>query len=387
MSAPEAPHGSSQHYLRDELYARVREDDEIFDFLQGGSLDGIWYWDLENPEHEWMSERFWQTFGHDPSMREHLAAEWQDMINPDDLRLALENFDQHAADASHPYDQIVRYTHKTGRTTWVRCRGMIIRDAQGKPRRMLGAHTDVTALKEAEISMAQKNRLLEAANRDLAELAYATSHDIKMPLRALGTLLDVLHDEADGVLSQEGSQTLSLARRATARLNGVVEGIISFAALTGEPPEASRFEVDDLVRDVLEDLQAQITESGVAVVVDTMPSIFARRPVLRQLLTNLIGNAIKFRRVEGPEHRVTLTSEVQAEAIRLSIRDNGIGIALEHQQRIFDAFKRLHAHGSFEGTGLGLAICRRCVALHDGDLQVESEPGRGSVFHVTIPQY
>ncbi len=96
------------HYLRMELYELVRNDPAIFEFLQTGSLDGIWYWDLENLDHEWMSPRFWEVFGHDPADKQHLASEWQDMIDPDDLEAALDNFQKHSADAAYPYDQLVR---------------------------------------------------------------------------------------------------------------------------------------------------------------------------------------------------------------------------------------------------------------------------------------
>lgn len=156
-----------EHYLKRELYERVREDARIFEFLQDGSLDGIWYWDLERPDHEWMSPRFWQTLGVDPDDKQHLASEWQDLINPDDLALAIENFRRHCEDPRHPYDQIVRYRHADGSTVWVRCRGLAIRDATGAPIRMLGAHTDVTRLKQAEAELTR--RVADETSRRLVE--------------------------------------------------------------------------------------------------------------------------------------------------------------------------------------------------------------------------
>lgn len=136
--------------LQAELEELVRTDATIFHFLESSCLDGIWFWDLENPEEEWMSPNFWRTLGHDPAEKKHLASEWQDLIDPDDLQLAFVNFEAHCADPNHPYDQIVRYTHQNGSTVWVRCRGVVIRDAQGKPVRMLGVHTDITELKRQE---------------------------------------------------------------------------------------------------------------------------------------------------------------------------------------------------------------------------------------------
>lgn len=147
------------HYLRRELYERVRTDDSIFDFLQGGSLDGVWYWDLENPNQEWLSPRFKSLFGYEPDEMDHSPDWWQANIHPDDLALVLENFEKHKDDLEHLYDQIVRYRHRSGKTIWVRCRGLIIRDECGRPIRMLGAHTDVTSLKEAEVLLVENDNL------------------------------------------------------------------------------------------------------------------------------------------------------------------------------------------------------------------------------------
>lgn len=138
------------HYLKDELYTLVQKDSSIFEFLLSGSLDGVWYWDLEHPEHEWMSPQFWISLGYDPEEKQHRTSEWQNLIHPDDLKVAIDNFQKHCADPDHPYDQVVRYRHKDGSTVWVRCRGIAIRDETGRPIRMLGAHNDLTKEKRAE---------------------------------------------------------------------------------------------------------------------------------------------------------------------------------------------------------------------------------------------
>jgi diguanylate cyclase (GGDEF)-like protein/PAS domain S-box-containing protein len=140
----------NDHYLHKELIELFKNSEDTLEFVQEHSLDGMWFWDLENPDHEWMSPAFWKTLGFDPSEKEHLASEWQDLINPDDLKVAFENFQRHCEDPSHPYDQVVRYKHANGSTIWVRCRGVAIRDEKGKPVRLLGTHNDITALKEIE---------------------------------------------------------------------------------------------------------------------------------------------------------------------------------------------------------------------------------------------
>jgi len=157
----------TDHYLKQELYKLMQQDSTLFDFLQDGSLDGVWYWDLENPEQEWMSDRFWQTLGYAPEEKPQRADAWQEVIFQEDLPVVLDNFRRHKEDPNHPYDQIVRYHHKDGSTVWIRCRGLVIKNAEGKPIRMLGAHNDLTMV------MALKNEVLEAGklrqtNEDLS---------------------------------------------------------------------------------------------------------------------------------------------------------------------------------------------------------------------------
>ncbi len=137
-------------YLKKELYELLKIDNSIFDFIQESALDGIWYWDLEKPEEEWMNPKFWTTLGYDPKEIPHKSASWQEIIHADDLKIVTENFIKHCENPSHLYEQIVRYKHKNGSTVWIKCSGKAIRNQDGKPIRMLGAHTDITYLKKQE---------------------------------------------------------------------------------------------------------------------------------------------------------------------------------------------------------------------------------------------
>lgn len=138
------------HYLKTELYDLIKKDDRIFEFIQEGSLDGLWYWDIENPENEWMNRRFWEVLGYNPEEMLHKTSAWQEIVNPEDLSVAMEALQAHIANPETPYDQQLRYNHKDGSVVWIRCRGMIIRDDEDKPVRMLGAHQDITSLKQSE---------------------------------------------------------------------------------------------------------------------------------------------------------------------------------------------------------------------------------------------
>lgn len=139
-------------YLKKELYELIRADDRVFDFIQDTSLDGLWYWDIENPDNEWMNPRFWMTLGYDPHEMPHQASVLEHIVYPDDFKLARDSFARHCENPEYPYDQVIRYKHKNGGTVWIRCRGLAIRDQAGRAIRMLGAHIDVTREKENEQS-------------------------------------------------------------------------------------------------------------------------------------------------------------------------------------------------------------------------------------------
>lgn len=184
-----------ENYLKKELYSLIKQDDDIFEFLQCGATDGMFYWDLTAPEQEWMNARFWQELGYEPSEKQHLAAEWQDIINQDDLALALDNFQKHCEDPSFPYDQEVRYTHKNGSTVWIRCRGIAIRDEQQQPIRLLGAHSNITALKQSEARYQRNVQELDRAYGKMkvaleeSEMLFDMSPDANLKLDAKGNIL------------------------------------------------------------------------------------------------------------------------------------------------------------------------------------------------------
>lgn len=161
------------HYLEQELHHKLISDPTIFEFLQTNCLDGVFFWDLEDLENKWMSDNFWRVFGYNPNEKSHSIEEWKSVINPEDMKEAQANFKKHCENPEYPYDQVVRYRHKDGKTVWVRCRGIAIRDKSGKPIRMLGAHTDITKLKETELSLMQKNEeLTKLARRDFQTSLY-----------------------------------------------------------------------------------------------------------------------------------------------------------------------------------------------------------------------
>lgn len=386
MTTVDERNKSKSHYLKAELYELVASNEAVFEFLQEGSLDGIWYWDIENPSEEWMSDRFWQIFGYDPAAMPHKAEAWQHMVDPDDLKLAMDNFQAHCADASHPYDQIVRYRHKKGSTVWIRCRGIAIRDAQGTPIRMLGAHTDITSVKRAEELLMEKNKQLEVANQQLAQFAFAASHDLKSPIRALSGLLNILHEDHYNQIDAEGQSILNMALSSAERVMNLTNEILAFSQSGKGIEPVGLVDLPRLVSEIQLDLREDIERYPTRIVVSDLPKVPGQSTQLRRVFLNLISNALKFRHKNEPKPlEITVSAERHSEHIIYKVSDNGIGMDKKMQSRIFEPFTQLNAKTVYGGVGLGLSLCSRIVHSHDGEIWAESRLGEGSDFYVKLP--
>lgn len=170
--------------LETEFLTLARSDPEVLDFISTYCLDGIWYWDLEDPDRGWISPRFWEFLGYDPAMRAPRRSSWLDVLHPDDRAAAQRNYDKLIADPDHPFHQVLRYYRADGTIAWMQCRGMALRREEGRPTRMLGIHMDVTPLKLARHDLNAKTQALKGAASELMrreqELQFIFDH---LPVR------------------------------------------------------------------------------------------------------------------------------------------------------------------------------------------------------------
>lgn len=380
-----------EHYLKKELYGRIKADSIIFDFIQEGSLDGIWYWDLENPENEWMSPKFWTEFGYEPSDMPHRSDAWQDIIFKEDLQMAIENFEKHCSDPTYPYDQIVRYRHKNGSTVWIRCRGIAIRDKEGKPIRMLGAHNNVTEIKLAEQKLSEEykkvkdlNNELAIKNQDLEYFANIAAHDLKEPARVISGYIDMIQEDLEGNISEEIQHYMNRAVEGAKRMSRLLDDLLDITRLDKNKLRLSSVNLGDLIDDLLIDLGEDISDLKGQIVHNLDGKIiFADKNLMYSLLSHLIRNGLKFHRNDVvPEIKIELQENEQEWIFNVS--DNGIGIEEKYFDRIFLIFQRLHTRSEFTGTGVGLSICKKIAELHGGSITCTSILGKGSTFSVKI---
>jgi two-component system, LuxR family, sensor kinase FixL len=256
---------------------------------------------------------------------------------------------------------------------------------------------DISRRKKAEEEQAHWAEELERSNQELEQFAYVASHDLQEPLRKIRMFSDRLEVKCGGQLDETGRECIQRMQSAAARMQTLIDGLLTLSRVTTRARNFVPVDLAQVVREVVSDLEGQIERVGGRVEVEHLPSIQADPLQMRQLFQNLVGNALKFHRVDEPpvvwvrgafvhgrQERRGRRSPAD-ERCRIEIEDNGIGFEEKHADRIFGVFQRLHPRDVYEGTGVGLAICRRIVERHGGTIRARSAPGKGSAFEVILP--
>jgi signal transduction histidine kinase len=243
-------------------------------------------------------------------------------------------------------------------------------------------------LATANEHLRQSTLELERSNRELQDFAFVASHDLQEPLRKIQAFGDRLRGKHGEALGPEGIDYLERMQRAAHRMHVLINDLLTFSRVTSKGQPFVPADLGQIAREVLSDLEVRVEQTGARVEIGGLPTRDADPLQMRQLLQNLIGNALKFHRDGEPPH-VRVSASVLADGgpprARIVVADNGIGFDMKYLDRIFTPFQRLHGRQEYEGTGMGLAVCRRIVERHGGTLTAESAPGEGSRFLVTLP--
>jgi signal transduction histidine kinase len=270
-----------------------------------------------------------------------------------------------------------------------------VHDETGRFEYVVGLAEDITPVRQAQDALASLNNDLERrvedrtqalaeVNRELDAFAYSISHDLRAPLRTMQGYAEALVDDFGSGLPPEGRHYTQRIAAAATRMEDLIADILAYSRLAKDEISVRPESLEALLDQVLTDLEPMLISTEAAVRVERpLPEVQANRAVLRQVLNNLITNAVKFVR-PGDRPTVSVHAQRGAGRVRVWIEDNGIGIAPEHQERIFDPFQRLHGIEAYPGTGIGLAIVRRAIARMGGSSGVESELGQGSRFWIEL---
>jgi light-regulated signal transduction histidine kinase (bacteriophytochrome) len=295
------------------------------------------------------------------------------------------------------------FLNDDGAKRWLLTSKLPLRDQNGKIAGLVGIGSDITERKQAEEALLssegklrQFTSQLERSNRELQDFAYVASHDLQEPLRKIVVFGERLKDQGAGKLDAQSSDYLERMQKAAARMQTLINDLLSFSRVTTKARALVQVDLAEVAREVVNDLEGRIEQVKGRVEVGTLPTIDAEALQMRQLLQNLIGNALKFRRPEEPPV-VKVAAQIIAnpspedgtgvakELCQLTVSDNGIGFDEKYLDRIFNVFQRLHTRNEYEGTGMGLAIARKIAVFHHGDITAKSKPGSGATFIVTLP--
>ncbi|MGB0929553.1 MAG: ATP-binding protein [Chitinophagales bacterium] len=228
-----------------------------------------------------------------------------------------------------------------------------------------------------------QNQQLESSNKELKQFAYIASHDLKEPLRMIGSYTSLLRRRYANKLDEGAQEFMGFITEATTRMNSLLDDLLTYSKVGTQELQKEPVKMGEIVEVAMANLQLNIKQKEAKVNIGSLPEVNVSRTQMGQLYQNLISNALKFSDKNNPE--IWVDVQKNGKAYIFSVKDNGIGIAEEHQERIFEMFSRLHTRQEYEGTGIGLATCKKIVEQHGGRIWVESDQNKGSTFYFTVP--
>ncbi len=369
----------------------LRESEERWQLAVAGSDEGVWDWNIET-DSVWFSPRWKSILGYTDDELPNQRHSWTERIHPDDVIRTKQALRAHLDNHAEHYRCEYRMRHKDGSWRWILARGKAQVDADGHARRMLGTHIDITHQKEIEAELRLAKDEAEAADRAKSEFLAVMSHEIRTPMNGVIGFTNLLLDTS---LNAEQRDWLLTIRSSGESLVTLINDILDFSKI-----ESGHMELDchpvpvrRCVEEVLDLLWSKASEKKIELlhwIDEGVPDwIITDGTRLRQVLVNLVGNAIKFTSEGEVEVRVTAEAAPHArDAARIvfSVRDTGAGIPADRIDRLFKPFSQVDSSTTrrYGGTGLGLAISRRLVQLLGGEISLADTSPKGSCFRFFI---
>jgi PAS domain S-box-containing protein len=318
-----------------------------------------------------------------------------DLFPPDVANRALEDDHQVMHDGEQVLSKEEPAFDRSGTRRWLSTTKVPLKRPDGKIIGLVGLSRDITEHKKAAERMERMVGELARSNGELEQFAYVASHDLQEPLRKIQAFSSRLRDRWGEQLGDQGADYLNRVENAAARMQILIEDLLSYSRVTSKAKPFVPVELSEVAVGVLSDLEARVERLNAKVEVGPLPCVAADPTQMRQLLQNLIGNALKFHPKDStPVVRIhaEMPSETDSAGYveengvcRLFVQDNGIGFDPKHAAKIFQVFQRLHSRNEYQGSGIGLAVCKKIVDRHGGTIEARSAPGEGATFVVTLP--
>ncbi len=243
---------------------------------------------------------------------------------------------------------------------------------------------EIVEREQAEVAMREAKAIADAANRELEAFSYSVAHDLRAPVRAIDGFSQMLEEDCGSRLNDEGRRVLKVIRDNTHKMGTLIDDLLDYSRLGRQDISRARVDMEALAKEVLSELLGQAAGRALSTSVGPLPPTRGDRTMLRQVWTNLLGNALKFSQGRDPA-RISVEGHLSnGEAVYI-VRDNGAGFDMKYVHKLFGVFQRLHRQDEFEGTGVGLAIVSRVVGRHGGRVRAEGRLGEGSFFEFILP--
>lgn len=302
---------------------------------------------------------------------------WRTALHPDDATVVEERqadlYDRGFIE--HEY----RILRPDGEVVWISDHAVVLYDDHGAPAEIIGAWLDISERHAMEDE-------LRRSNEELQQFAYVASHDLQEPLRMVSAYLGLLKRRYEGQLDEEADEFIGYAVDGAQRMHRMINDLLAYSRVGRATAPTTRVKAAMAVNTALANLKTAIADAGATVRIEgpALPEVWVDTSQLTRLFQNLIGNALKYRRPDVPPV-IVISATRERHHWHITLADNGIGIAPQDQERVFQIFQRLHHNPDADGTGIGLSICKRVVERHGGRIWVESKVGEGSAFHITLP--
>jgi light-regulated signal transduction histidine kinase (bacteriophytochrome) len=292
---------------------------------------------------------------------------------------------------------------KDGSVFWAEVNAAFLWSDDGKPMGIIGITRNITERKRAEealrrsdaeirqlnaeleLRVSDRTAQLQKANQELESFSYSVSHDLRTPLRHIAGYVNLLNAHAGAALDEEGHRLLGNVAEASKRMGRLIDDLLTFSRISRAQMRLGLISMNQLVEECRQELAPDLKERRIEWVIPALPEVPGDRALIKQVLLNLLGNAVKYTRKRA-DARIEVGFEMKESEWQFNVRDNGIGFNMKYVSKLFGVFQRLHSDAEFEGTGIGLANVRRVILRHGGRTWAEGEINRGAVFCFTLPR-
>jgi PAS domain S-box-containing protein len=376
---------------RNKIEESLRDTEKRYALAVEGTQDGIFDWNIKTGE-TFYSKQFFGMLGFERKAYTGTILDFKECLHPEDAARVWGHLERYLNREISEHSQEFRLKSKNGGWVWVQCRAKAIFDDDGNALRLVGAHTNITYLKENQARLESEKKAAEEANRAKSDFLAHMSHEIRTPLTAISGIAEIFQIKQDN-LDDKQKKLVRTLHSSTSALKDLINDVLDFSKIeSGELElDESQFEIITLFEEVISMMAMRAHEKGISFVFDYSGVkdmyFYGDKTRLRQILVNLIGNAIKFTEEGGVTVKAYRHKRGEKEFFNIDVVDTGIGIAAENFDLVFERFKQTDASVSrkYGGTGLGLPISRNLAKLMNGNIILSSELGKGSTFSVYLP--